>query len=490
MTFSYKNKSFLFKMICTIVVAVIFSAPILSSDVFADSYIYLSLSGPSEEIHAGDVATITVTASKLEHITRFGPIDLAYNSDSLEYVSIWPVTELAAFTYTVDDSTNGHFLISAVDQAVEADIAQNQLSGDNEDHSVFYDSEVVLFTISFRVTSSSSSNIRFWIDSANGFRDSSMNDCPVTIGDGITVNVAPSLSDDASLNSLSIEGTTLSPEFLPEVFEYSATVGRDVDSIEVIAEPGNIWADIEIDGADSLQFGENIVTVNVTAQDGLSVATYTIYVTRQDDSVAGGSGFIDAFGKSYTFVDWPTNYNVPFGFEEGTRIINGYNVRVLERAGLASVLVYAYDGTNEPCFFFYNPLTKIATRYDVSNYVIMPSRVLNVTVVPSIVKIPDGFVAAVLNVEGVDIDGYQNADGVFIAYMKDEEGNAEFYRYDEVSGRFVDYKSVDKTLEKIYSVLFHVFLILTAVEAVIIIVIVCIIRRVIMVRNNPKPRRV
>lgn len=478
------------KCLLIALVAVLFVMPFGALNVSADSDIYLSLSGPSEEIHAGDVATITVTASSLEHITRFGPIDLAYNGDSLEFVSIWAVTELSAFTYTVDDSSNGHFIVSAIDQAVEADIAQNQLSGNAEDPSVFFDSEVVLFYISFRVNSATSTNIRFWIDSASGFRDSSMNECNVSIGDGITVQVAPSLSDDASLSELSIDEINITPEFSPETLEYSCSVARSIDSISINAVPGNLWATIEVDGGDVLQFGENIVTITVMAQNGQNTRQYKIYVTRQDDNIAAGSFFFDAYGMSYTFIDLPSTYSLPEGFEEVTRTINGYNVTVFERPGLSSLLVYAYDGVNEPCFFFYDPITGIATKYDATNFVIMPSRVLTVASVPGIVKVPDGFHPVTLEIDGVEISGYQNDEGVFIAYMKDEAGDAEFYRYDEANGRFVDYKSVDKSLEKVYRILFNVFLVFTLFEAIIIIVIVCVIRRVIIVRSNPKPRRV
>lgn len=478
------------KCLIIALIAVVFTVPFGAQRVAADSDIYLSLSGPSEEIHAGDVATITVTASSLEHITRFGPIDLAYNGDSLEFVSVWSVTELSAFTYTVDDSTSGHFIVSAVDQAVEADIAQNQLSGNADDPSIFFDSEVVLFYISFRVTSTSSSNIRFWIDSASGFRNSSMEECGVTIGDGVTVQVAPSLSDDASLSELSVDGVSFTPEFSADTLEYSCSVARNIDSISVNAVPGNLWATIEIEGGDTLQFGENIVTISVVAQNGQSTRQYKIYVTRQDDNIAAGSFFFDAYGMSYTFVELPSSYTLPDGFEEVTRTINGYNVTVFERPGLSSLLVYAYDGVNEPCFFFYDPITNIATKYDATNFVIMPSRVLTVVSVPAIVKIPDGFYPVVLEIDGVEISGYQNDDGVFLAYMKDESGSAEFYRYDETNGRFVDYKSIDKTLEKVYRILFNVFLVFTMFEAIIIIVIVCVIRRVIIIRSNPKPRRV
>lgn len=153
--------------------------------------------------------------------------------------------------------------------------------------------------------------------------------------------------------------------------------------------------------------------------------------------------------------------------------------------------VYLYDGEGEPCFFFYNPTTKVVTRFNNENYAIISSRVLNVVPVPEAVKIPGGFKpATVTTADDVVLEGFMNDDNVFIAYMKDENGNCSFYRYDPQTNAFVDYKTVDRTAERIYGIFFRVFLIISLIEAVIIIATVYLIRRIISNRNNPRPRRV
>ena len=83
-----------------------------------------------------------------------------------------------------------------------------------------------------------------------------------------------------------------------------------------------------------------------------------------------------------------------------------------------------------------------------------------------------------------------NSDGEFIAYMQDEAGAAAFYRYDAESGQFVDYRTVDRTAERIYGLFFRIFMVISLIESLIIIGTVYLVRRIIANKNNPRPRRV
>ena len=86
-------------------------------------------------------------------------------------------------------------------------------------------------------------------------------------------------SSDNTLKSLSIEGVTLSPEFNPNVTEYTASVGLDVESISVDAELNNPNASIEISGTETIGDGTNIILIKVTAENN-SIKTYTIVVEK------------------------------------------------------------------------------------------------------------------------------------------------------------------------------------------------------------------
>ena len=488
MTMSIKGRSHIAIFILTVmaVFAIVSVLPSsLTGAVYADQNVVLTLVASDYSVNPGDIVTVNVFANQLDHVTRFGPIDLRCNSDMVEFVSISQPNELSTFTYSMDNSDPGHFVVSAVDEVVEADISSG------EDTSMLFESDIILFSVSFRIGADASGGIRFWLDLADGFRNSSMEEYSAALGDGITVNVEGTVSDDSGLVELQITGANLTPDFSSDIYEYSCSVGNSISDVEVIATARNNGAMVEISGASYLQPGQNIITVDVIAENGISTSTYTIYVTRQGSFFDEGATLEDHDGRSYTFVTAPAAYDLPEGFVSGTRTINGYDVPVFVKEGVVSYLVYLSAGDGEPAFYFYNPTNRVITRYNKDNYAIISSRILNVVAVPDAVKIPDGFKAETITTsEGVVLEGYSNSEGVFIAYMVDEAGNQAFYRYDPESGQFVDYKTVDRTAERIYGLFFRIFMVISLIESLIIIGTVYLVRRIIANKNNPRPRRV
>ena len=458
---------------------------LFTRDVYADRNMIISLTASDYSVNPGDIVTINVFANQLDHVTRFGPIDLRFNAEKAEYVSIWQPVELSSFVYTTDDSNPGHLVVTAVDNVVEADIA----AGD--DTSSYYESDIILFSASFRMTSDATGGLRFWVDCADGFRDSSGVDFSSSIGDGITVNVSGTVSDDASLMDLGVTGAALTPAFSSDVYEYTATVDNEISTVDIFATPRNSEAIINVSGNTYLVPGDNLITVDVLAQDGITTSQYKIYVTRQGTTFDEGIMLTDRDGRSYTCVAAPAAYDLPEGFESTVRAINGYDVPVFIKEGVVSYLVYLSAGDGEPAFYFYNPTNRVITRYNKDNYAIISSRILNVVNLPADIKIPDGFKEDTITTnEGVALQGYSNSEGVFIAYMQDEAGNAAFYRYDPESGQFVDYKTVDRTAERIYGLFFRIFMVISLIESLIIIGTVYLVRRIIANKNNPRPRRV
>ena len=101
---------------------------------------------------------------------------------------------------------------------------------------------------------------------------------------------AQTLSADASLKSLSLSDITLSPGFSAEVTSYNADaeLASTVTSTTVTAETTDEDATAVImingvedaDGAVDLVGGYNVITVEVTAQDGTTTQTYTVTILR------------------------------------------------------------------------------------------------------------------------------------------------------------------------------------------------------------------
>ena len=89
-------------------------------------------------------------------------------------------------------------------------------------------------------------------------------------------------SNVKTLSSLTVEQYSLTPEFDPDITEYSLTVGADVEKLDIGVIAEDPKSTVEIVGNNELLIGENTVNVKVTAEDG-TVKTYTINVTKVDE---------------------------------------------------------------------------------------------------------------------------------------------------------------------------------------------------------------
>ncbi len=86
-------------------------------------------------------------------------------------------------------------------------------------------------------------------------------------------------SSDSSLKELTIKEGKISPEFKNDVKEYTLSVPYETSEVNVTATTTDSKATVEVKGNKDLKEGENVVTVNVTAEDG-STSRYIIKVTR------------------------------------------------------------------------------------------------------------------------------------------------------------------------------------------------------------------
>src|SRR3989339_841157 len=98
-------------------------------------------------------------------------------------------------------------------------------------------------------------------------------------------------SDDATLNTFTISSGTLSPSFASGTITYTASVANNVTSITVtptatqggsatITVNASSVASSVASSSISLDYGDNIITVIVTAPDAVTTKTYTTTVTR------------------------------------------------------------------------------------------------------------------------------------------------------------------------------------------------------------------
>ena len=126
---------------------------------------------------------------------------------------------------------------------------------------------------------------------------------------------AQSLSSDASLRSLRVSPGTLSPGFAPATLGYTVAVSANVWTLQVAAVPNHAAARAAIDGttlsgAHSVFLGSDRKTIDVvvTAEDGTTVRTYRLTITR-----GTGPGFADSLSTLTACTGAALR---PFGFED------------------------------------------------------------------------------------------------------------------------------------------------------------------------------
>lgn len=103
------------------------------------------------------------------------------------------------------------------------------------------------------------------------------------------------------LQSISVKGVsqkgeeeiTVTPAFHADVYEYEATISKEITSLKIDAVANEADATIEILGADSLKEGENTVTILANNSATNEQQTYQIMVTQKETNTAG------AYWKKY-----------------------------------------------------------------------------------------------------------------------------------------------------------------------------------------------
>ena len=145
-------------------------------------------------------------------------------------------------------------------------------------------------------------------------------------GGSATVSGTSLLSTDAKLSALTISSGTLSPVFSSLVTTYTVTVSNSTASVTITPTLNQINATVQAkvgsgtyslltsataSGALSLAIGANVVTIQVTAQDGSTTGTYILTVTRSASTDASLSGLtISAGTLTPTFTTLTTAYTV------------------------------------------------------------------------------------------------------------------------------------------------------------------------------------
>ncbi|UTN03278.1 cadherin-like beta sandwich domain-containing protein [Flavobacterium bizetiae] len=157
---------------------------------------------------------------------------------------------------------------------------------------------------------------------------------------------------DATLSNLSVSEGTLIPVFAPGTTSYTVDVANAITSITVTPVTNDADATVTVNGVSvisgnasgsiALLVGTNIITVEVTAQDGITIETYTITVNRTAPPTISTTGTLAPLTTIYGTASASTTFNVsgtdmlagvlvtaPSGFEvstDGTTFTNTVTV--------------------------------------------------------------------------------------------------------------------------------------------------------------------
>ena len=138
------------------------------------------------------------------------------------------------------------------------------------------------------------------------------------------VTVTRAGSADAILSALSLSGVTLTPAFASGTTAYTASVAHGVTETTVTASASDANASVEVTPEDAddqtpgdqvnLAVGETTISVEVTAQDGVTTRTYTVTVTRAGAADATLSALsLSGVTLSPAFASGTTTYTASVG---------------------------------------------------------------------------------------------------------------------------------------------------------------------------------
>lgn len=301
-------------------------------------------------------------------------------------------------------------------------------------------------------------------------------------------------SSNASLGSLVISAGTLSPEFSAATKDYTATVDYSCSSLAVTANPADSKASVtSVTGNDSLEVGENTVSVVVTAEDG-STSTYNIVVTRRAEDDPENADKQDNWkkfdinGTEWTMVNDIPEDVVPEGFEHSKTVIDGLEYNTLHGTFGDITLVYLQSESGNGLFVYdaaQNAAYEFVRINSESHFIVV--------LLPKVDDVPEGYNEISLSIEGKGVaTAYQTkaektddqTKDFYLVYAINDNGESGWYTYDSVDGTYmrtelstptVAQEENDTTKSELVPGIANKYLVLAAILVLIIIILLLLL---------------
>lgn len=465
----------------------ILSVLIMTIVVFSNKNIVLaagsiSVSASKTTVKVGDVVTISTSISPGEYGVN---ATLTKSSGAFEFVE-------GDNIYSDGGTPNNSIKVKAV----------------SEGSCTFSVRVINAFDDQLKETSMSSGSVTITATSASSNNDSNSNkDNKDNTGNDSNANKdnenkEEKKSSNASLGSLVISAGTLSPEFSAATKDYTATVDYSCSSLAVTANPADSKASVtSVTGNDSLEVGENTVSVVVTAEDG-STSTYNIVVTRRAEDDPENADKQDNWkkfdinGTEWTMVNDIPEDVVPEGFEHSKTVIDGLEYNTLHGTFGDITLVYLQSESGNGLFVYdaaQNTAYEFVRINSESHFIVV--------LLPKVDDVPEGYNEISLSIEGKGVaTAYQTkaektndqTKDFYLVYAMNDNGESGWYTYDSVDGTYMRTKlstptvaqeENDTTKSELVPGIANKYLVLAAI-LVLIIVILLLLLIVSAVKNR------
>lgn len=172
-------------------------------------------------------------------------------------------------------------------------------------------------------------------------------------------------SNDATLKALDVSGFSLTPVFSPTSTSYSMRVNNNITALNVKATPNHVNAKATVTGNSGWVVGNNVITIKVTAEDGVTTKTYYVNVTRAAANVKSSDTNIDlrilsthtmepVFNNSINEYAVTVPYDVtkldmtitPYDKKTTTKVSGNENFEIGDK-NVVTIKVTAEDGTTK-----------------------------------------------------------------------------------------------------------------------------------------------
>ena len=258
-----------------------------------------------------------------------------------------------------------------------------------------------------------------------------------------------------------------------------------------------------VTGNDSLEVGENTVSVVVTAEDG-STSTYNIVVTRRAEDDPENADKQDNWkkfdinGTEWTMVNDIPEDVVPEGFEHSKTVIDGLEYNTLHGTFGDITLVYLQSESGNGLFVYdaaQNAAYEFVRINSESHFIVV--------LLPKVDDVPEGYNEVSLSIEGKGVaTAYQTkvektddqTKNFYLVYAMNDNGESGWYTYDSVDGTYmrtelstptVAQEENDAVKSELVPGIANKYLVLAAI-LVLIIIILALLLLVVIVKNKKR----